>query len=112
MPAGVCIILRAQRAVARLAETLGLPGPSSAAVDTARDKHSTRAAMKASTAAGCYRVNDETIPKSGVCGRLPCGAQAAERRRVTRCESRFRAELRCYADVLAEMRATVASRCS
>ena len=48
--------------VARLAETLGLPGPSSAAVDTARDKHSTRAAMKAAglPSPSCYRVNDET----------------------------------------------------
>jgi len=32
---------------ARLAEALGLPGPTPEAVDTARDKHATRAAMKA-----------------------------------------------------------------
>ena len=48
MPAGVCTFCELSvPLVARLAETLGLPGPSSAAVDTARDKHRTRAAMKA-----------------------------------------------------------------
>merc|ERR1719277_1603075 len=32
--------------VARLCERLGLPGPPPAAVDAARDKHATRAALK------------------------------------------------------------------
>ena len=45
---GVCTFCEmAVPLVARLAEKLGLPGNSPQAVDAARDKHSTRAVMKA-----------------------------------------------------------------
>ena len=45
---GVCTFCEmAVPLVARIAETLGLPGNSPAAVDAARDKHSTRATMAA-----------------------------------------------------------------
>ena len=45
---GVCTFCEmAVPLVARIAETLGLPGNSPAAVDAARDKHSTRAKMAA-----------------------------------------------------------------
>ena len=45
---GVCTFCEmAVPLVSRIAETLGLPGNSPAAVDAARDKHSTRATMAA-----------------------------------------------------------------
>ena len=47
-PAGCCTFCELSvPLVARLCEALGLPGPSAAAIDTARDKHRTRAAMAA-----------------------------------------------------------------
>ena len=46
LPAGVCTFCELSVPIAaRLAEALGLPGPSSKAIDVARDKHSTRSAM-------------------------------------------------------------------
>ena len=59
MPAGVCTFCELSvPLVARLAEALGLPGPSSKAVDTARDKHKTRAAMRAAglPSPECFKV--------------------------------------------------------
>jgi biotin carboxylase len=47
LPLGICTFCELSvPTVARLCEALGLPGSPSAAVDTARDKHKTRAAMK------------------------------------------------------------------
>ena len=59
MPAGVCTFCELSvPLVARLAEALGLPGPSSKAVDTARDKHKTRGAMRAAglPSPECFKV--------------------------------------------------------
>ena len=115
MPAGVCTFCELSvPLVARLAETLGLPGPSSAAVDTARDKHSTRAAMKAAglPSPSCYKVDgDDDLKKAASVVGFPAvlkplnGAASLGVKKVD-----SEAELqRCYADVLAEMRATVVS---
>ena len=61
-PAGCCTFCELSvPLVARLCETLGLPGPSAAAIDTARDKHRTRAAMKAAglPSPSNYKIMDE-----------------------------------------------------
>ena len=65
--------------VARLAEKLGLPGNSPQAVDAARDKHSTRAVMKAAglpTPRNMLVSEPEDVKKAAeeVC--FPAGAHA------------------------------------
>eukprot|EP00629_Pelagomonadales_sp_RCC1024_P000439 CAMPEP_0119288328 /NCGR_PEP_ID=MMETSP1329-20130426/37064_1 /TAXON_ID=114041 /ORGANISM="Genus nov. species nov., Strain RCC1024" /LENGTH=527 /DNA_ID=CAMNT_0007289109 /DNA_START=89 /DNA_END=1668 /DNA_ORIENTATION=- len=115
MPAGVCTFCELSvPLVARLAEHLGLPGPSSAAVDTARDKHLTRAAMAKAglPSPACKRVESagDLAAAAAVVG-FPAvlkplnGAASLGVKKVL-----SQADLeQCYADVLAEMRDTVVS---
>mmetsp|Transcript_27274 Transcript_27274/g.82235 ORF Transcript_27274/g.82235 Transcript_27274/m.82235 type:complete len:541 (-) Transcript_27274:82-1704(-) len=113
MPAGVCTFCELSvPLVARLAETLGLPGPSSSAVDAARDKHRTRAAMKAAglPSPACYRIStaadlDAAADVVGFPAVLkPLNGAASLG--VKKVETRAHLD-QCYADVLAEMRDTV-----
>jgi len=115
MPAGVCTFCELSvPLVARLAETLGLPGPSSAAVDTARDKHSTRTAMKAAglPSPACYRVNGEDdLDAAAQCVGFPAVLKplsGAASLGVIKVDSGAHLKM-CYRVVLAEMRGTVVS---
>ncbi len=59
LPSGICTFCELSVPIAaRLAEALGLPGPSSAAIDVARDKHLTRAAMVQANlpSPACYKI--------------------------------------------------------
>ena len=100
--------------VARLAEALGLPGPPSAAVDAARDKHLTRAAMKAAglPSPACKRVEDASdLDEAARVVGFPAVLKplnGAASLGVKKVQSRADLE-QCYADVLAEMRDTVVS---
>ena len=64
--AGICTFCElAVPTVARLCEALGLPSSPSAAVDTARDKHMTRAAMKRAGLASPANFRVENVSELG-----------------------------------------------
>ncbi|KAJ1454862.1 ATP-grasp domain-containing protein [Pelagophyceae sp. CCMP2097] len=114
-PAGVCTFCELSvPIVARLAEALGLPGPSSAAVDTARDKHRTRGAMVAAglPSPACFRIDtaadlgaaSEAVGFPAVLKPLSGAASLGVMKVGSKDEL-----VRCYDEVMTEMRSTIVS---